>query len=112
MINIPDDKAGRNPSSHAGSPGKSSPAKESYWRTFPILEKVLEQERPPVLDRLRATCRQLEAIVHSGSQQERVRAQSAITAFRRALELHQDLVSRRDEMLPHARNYGSATHDK
>ena len=112
MINIPDDKAGRNLRSQAGAAGKSAPAKELYWRSFPSLEKLLEQERPPVLDRMKATCRQLEAIAQSGSQQERVRAQSAITAFKRALELHQDLVGRRGEILAQARNYGGAAHDK
>ena len=112
MINIPDDKAERNLRSQAGSPGKSSPVRETYWRSFPFLEKALERERPPVLDRIRATCRELEAIVRSGSQQEKVRAQSAIMAFSRALELHQDLVTRRDEILSHTRNSGSAIHDK
>jgi len=112
MINIPDDKAGRNLPSQAGAASKSAPTKEVYWRSFPGLEKLLEQERPPVLDRIRTTCRQLDAIVKSGSQQEKVRAQSVIVAFRRALELHQDLVGRRDEILAQTRNYGSGGHDK
>jgi hypothetical protein len=112
MINIPDDKAGRNLLSQAGAAGKSASTKEVYWRSFPCLEKLLEQERPPVLDRIKATCRQLDAIVKSGSQQEKVRAQSIIVAFRRALELHKDLVGRRDEILAQTRNYGSGGHDK
>jgi hypothetical protein len=76
------------------------------------LENLLEQERPPLLDRIKATCRQLDTIVKQGSPQEKARAQDAMTAYGRALQLYQDLAKRRDEFLAQAGNRGKAPHDK
>ena len=114
MSEMPDDdKSGRASRSQAGAAaGRPGPAKEPYWRSFPALESLLEQERPPLLDRIKATCRQLDSILKSGSPQEKARAQDAMTAYGRALELYQDLVSRRDEILAQARNRSKAPHDK
>lgn len=110
---MPDDRPSREVRSQAGAaPGKPAPAKDSYWRSFPALENLLEQERPPLLDKIKATCRQLDTILKSGSAPEKARAQDAITAYGRALELYQDLVRRRDEILAQTRNRGKAPHDK
>jgi hypothetical protein len=107
------DKSGRELRSPAGTvAGKSAPAKDLDWRSFPTLENLLQQERPPLLDRIKATCRQLDAILKSGSAPEKARAQDGITAFGRSLELYQDLVSRRDEILAETRNRSKAPHDK
>lgn len=95
MINMTDDKA-----------------IDTYWRSFPTLEKLLGQERPTLLVQIRATCRKLETILTSGSSPEKARAQDAITAYRRALELYQDLVNRRDEFLIQSRNSRKSSHDK
>ncbi len=113
MSDIRDDKSGRDPRSQAGAgTGKSAPAKDLDWRSFPTLESLLQQERPPLLDKIKATCRQLDAILKSGSPPEKARAQDAMTAYGRALELYQHLVTRRDEILAEARNRGKAPHDK
>ena len=98
-----DNKSGRN---------LPQTAKDTYWRSFPTLEKLLEQERPTLLVQIRATCRRLEAILKSGSPPEKARAQNAMTAYGRALELYQDLVNRRDEFLIQSRNSSRAPHDK
>jgi hypothetical protein len=84
----------------------------AYWRSFPVLEKMLQQEQPPVLERVKATCRQLDGILNSGSAQEKARAQEAMNAYARALELYQELVNRRNEMLAAAGNIAGAAHDK
>jgi hypothetical protein len=110
---MPDDKSGRESRSQAGATaGKPAPSKDLDWRSFPTLESLLQQERPPLLDRIKATCRQLDAILKSGSLPEKARAQDAMTAYGRALELYQDLVSRRDEILAQTRNRNKAPHDK
>lgn len=95
----------------AAAGAKSTPG-QSYWRSFPALEKALQQERPPLLDRIRATCGTLDEILKSGSPQEKARAQSAMTAYTRALELYRELVNRRDDAFAQASNRGKAPHDK
>jgi hypothetical protein len=87
-------------------------ASDTYWRSFPTLEKLLGQERPTLLVQIGATCRRLETILKSGSSPEKARAQDAITAYRRALELYQELVNRRDEFLIQSRNSRKSPHDK
>ena len=87
-------------------------AAEGYWRSFPLLEKLLAQEQPPLLDRIKATCNQLDGILKSGSPQEKARAQDAMTAYARALELYRELVDRRNEALAQASNLGKAAYDK
>jgi hypothetical protein len=76
------------------------------------LESLLGQERPPLLDRIKATCARLDAVLKTGTAQEKARARSAMTAYGRALELYRDMVSRRDEILARTRNQNKAPHDK
>jgi hypothetical protein len=113
MISMPEDKSRQNlRSAKVAAADKPAPAREIYWRSFPLFENLLEQERPALLDRVKATCRQLDTILNQGSQQEKARAQNAMTAYGRALELYQDLVKRRDEIIAQAGNRGRAPHDK
>jgi hypothetical protein len=90
----------------------AAPDKQAYWRSFPLLERLLEEENPPLLDRIKATCQQLDGILKSGSPQEKARAQHAITGYARALELFRDLVNRRDQAVAEISNRGRASHDK
>jgi hypothetical protein len=92
--------------------GTQGEAAAAYWRSFPVLEKMLQQEQPPLFERVKATCRQLDGILNSGSAQEKARAQDAMNAYARALELYQELVTRRNEMLAAAGNNAGAAHDK
>jgi hypothetical protein len=109
---MPEERSDRELRSRTGAAGKPASAKETYWRSFPVLENLLRQDQPPLLDRINATCQQLDAILKSGSAQEKARAQDAMTAYGRALELYQDLVSRRNGMLAEASNCGKASDDK
>ena|SRR5215472_5934677 len=109
---MPDAKPHWNPGSLAGVASKPAPANDANWRAFPALAHLLEQERPPLLDRIKTTCGQLDTILKSGSPPEKARARIAMTAYGRALELYQDIVSRRDAILAKARNLGTAPHDK
>jgi hypothetical protein len=85
---------------------------KSYWRSFPQLEKLLAEERPPLLDRIEATCRQLDAIAASGSPQEKARARAAMVGYVRALELYRELVERRNQLFTDASNRGRVASDK
>jgi hypothetical protein len=85
-------------------------AAQSYWRSFPILEKLLSLEQPPLLDQLGATCKQLDAIQKAGTPQERARARDAMTAYARALELYQELLARRNQA--ETSNIGPGLHEK
>jgi hypothetical protein len=97
----------------AGQPGaKIVSAPDAYWRSFPQLEKVLGEERPALLDRIQATCRQLDAIVKSGTPQEKARAKEAMSGYTRALELYRELVDRRDQVIAEVSNRGKVPHDK
>src|SRR3954451_11328647 len=97
MIDMSDYTPARNLRTSPG-PGKPAPEKQTYWRSFPTSEKLLDQEHGPILDRIQATCRQLDGILKQSSAPERARAQSVIAAYTRALELHRELVHRRDEI--------------
>jgi hypothetical protein len=93
---------------HSGQAAAKQPA-ESYWRSFPLMEKVLGQEHPALLNQLQATCRLLDTAGKSGSPQEHARARAAITAYARALELYRELAGRRDQAIAQAQpRQGSA----
>ena len=85
---------------------------ESYWRSFPRLEKLISVERPPVLDGMEATCRELDRILKTGTPVERSRAQAALTGYARALELYRQLVEMRDRAISEASNTRRAGADK
>jgi hypothetical protein len=61
------------------------------------MERLLGAERPPVLAQMEGTCRRLDAILKSGSPQEAARAQAAMNAYARALELYRHLATLRDD---------------
>jgi hypothetical protein len=102
---MPADKQGR------ATPGSRQPA-ATYWRSFPRLEKLLQEEQPQLLARVQDTCRALDRILQSGSPQEKARAEEALTGYLRALELYRELVARRDQAVAEASNSVRAAHDK
>ena len=96
----------------AGSPAAAKEPSSAYWRSFPRFEKVLAEEKPPELAQIESTCRQLDAILKSGSPQEKARAQAAMTAYARTLELYRQLTALRDKALLEASNSKPAPRDK
>ena len=90
----------------------AAPDKQAYWRSFPLLERLLEEENPPLLDRIKATCQQLDGILKSGSPQEKARAQTCHHRLRARLRAFRDLVNRRDQAVAEISNRGRASHDK
>lgn len=109
---MPNINQGGVPSEAEPGVAKAAAAPDSYWRSFPLLEKMLMEERPPLLERVEATCRELDAIIKCGSPQENARAQAAMAAYGRALELYRELVDRRDHAVAEASNQGKPPHDK
>ena len=90
---------------------KAAAAPESYWRSFPVLERTLTQENPALLKQIETICRQLDAIEKSGSAAEKARAREAMQGFARALELYRDLVDRREKMVEEG-NFAKPRRDK
>jgi len=73
------------------------------WRHFPEFEKLLSSEEPPaVLTRVEKTCRQLDEVMKSGAEADKVRAKAAMTAFGRSLDLYRGLIEMRDKTLKQA----------
>jgi hypothetical protein len=67
------------------------------WRHFPEFEQILSlEEAPPWLAKVEKTCRQLNDILQSGSAADKVRAQQAMTAYGRSLDLLRLLTEMRD----------------
>jgi hypothetical protein len=74
-----------------------SAADDVEWRHFPILEEVLGSQQPaPLLAKIESTCRQLNGMIQSGSDADKARAQSAMTAYGRSLDLLRLLTEVRD----------------
>ncbi len=93
----------------AAAPGKhEAPAPEPYWQSFPRMEKLLGEERPPMLAQIEATCRRLDAILKTGSKQEAARAQTAMNGYARALELYRHLATLRDKAWAASNSAGPA----
>jgi hypothetical protein len=68
------------------------------WRHFPKFEQLLSSEEPaPLLAKVEKTCRQLNDIIKSGSETDRVRAKLAMTAYGRSLDLLRLLTEMRDK---------------
>ena len=87
-------KSSPSPSASAGAKGEIV-----AWRSFPQLEKILKSEDfQPVLQKVEKTCRELDRIVHSGPRDEKARAQAAMTAYGRTLELLRQLTELKDKM--------------
>lgn len=63
-------------------------AHDAAWRTFPQFEKSFGTGDPEnTYRRIEQTCRQLDKLIHSGSELEQSRAKSAMNAYARLLEL-------------------------
>jgi hypothetical protein len=72
------------------------------------MEKLLGSERSPVLAQIESTCRQLDAIIKSGTKQEAARAQTAMNGYARTLELYRQLATLRDSVLADSNRSGCA----
>lgn len=84
-------------------------AQESYFQSFPRMERLLEVGQPPLLTQMEGTCRRLDAILKSGSPQEAARAQTAMNAYARTLELYRYLATLRDKAWAESNNAGSVS---
>jgi hypothetical protein len=72
-------------------------ADDKGWRRFPQFEKTFDAgQMASMLEKIRSTCKQLDAIVQTGREEEKVRAQTTMTAYGRALELVQELAEMRE----------------
>jgi|HubBroStandDraft_6_1064221.scaffolds.fasta_scaffold436669_1 hypothetical protein len=68
------------------------------WRHFPEFEAILSVEQPTsLLAKVEKTCRQLNDILQSGTSADKVRAQQAMTAYGRSLDLLRMLTEMRDK---------------
>jgi hypothetical protein len=68
------------------------------WRQFPTFEQLLGSETPsPLFAKVEKTCRQLNDIIQSGAAADKSRAQSAMTAYGRSLDLLRQLSEMRDK---------------
>jgi hypothetical protein len=84
------------------SPVKKVPAQNDAqdigWRQFPKFEELLGSETTaPFLAKIEKTCRQLDDMLQSSSEVEKSRAQQAITAYGRSLDLLRLLTEMRDQ---------------
>jgi hypothetical protein len=68
------------------------------WRNFPKFEEILSsEEQVPLLAKVEKTCRQLNDVMQSGSNADKARAQAAMTAYGRSLDLLRMLTDMRDK---------------
>lgn len=68
------------------------------WRHFPEFEKILSNEEPsPLLAKVEKTCRQLNDVLQTGSENDKERARAAMTAYGRSLDLLRQLTEMRDK---------------
>ncbi len=86
------------------SVAKVQPATEqptdAGWRQFSVFEEILGSESPaPLLAKVEATCRQLHEVLQSGSEANKARAQAAMTAYGRSLDLLRLLTEVRDRAI-------------
>ena len=71
---------------------------DTSWYKFPKFEEILSSEAPPpLLAKVEKTCRQLNDVIQSGSEADKARAQSAMTAYGRSLDLLRQLTELRDK---------------
>jgi hypothetical protein len=76
----------------------AQPEDDIGWRHFPLFEQILSSEEPaPLLANIEKTCRQLHEIIQSGSEADKARAQAAMTAYGRSLDLLRLLTEMRDK---------------
>jgi hypothetical protein len=66
-------------------------------RHFPQFEKVFDSgQMTPMLEKIQSTCSQLDGVIQNGTAEEKLRAQAAMTAYGRALELFRQLAELRE----------------
>jgi hypothetical protein len=85
---------------------------EPWGERFPRFEKLLEVEQPELLLKMESSCRQLDGILKTGSPQDQSRAQAAMTAYLRTLELYRRLAELRDQTFAAASNNRELSRDK
>ena len=75
-----------------------SDAQDVGWRQFPRFEELLGSESTaPFLSKVEKTCRQLDDMLQSSSEADKARAQQAITAYGRSIDLLRLLTEMRDQ---------------
>ena len=68
------------------------------WRHFPEFEKMFDgNQMQPMMQRIEKTCKQLDKFIQSGSPEQKSRAQAALTAYGRTLDLVRQLTELRDK---------------
>jgi hypothetical protein len=73
-------------------------ASDIGWRQFPQFEEILSREEPsPLMEKVEKTCRQLNDTIQSGSDADKARARSAMTAYGRSLDLLRLLTEMRNK---------------
>ena len=78
--------------------GSAAERDDIGWRSFPVFEQVLTSEETPALfAKVEKTCRQLHEVIQSGSEEDKARAQAAMTAYGRSLDLLRLLTEMRDK---------------
>jgi len=76
----------------------ASVKEDAGWHQFPKFEEILTSEAPAaVLAKVEKTCRLLNDVIRSGSAADKMRAQSAMTAYGRSLDLLRLLTELRDK---------------
>lgn len=70
---------------------------EAVWRSFPAIEKAVEGDSGPLMQKIEKTCRRLNEFITTGGQAERTRAQAAMGAYGRSLDLYRKLVEMRSQ---------------
>jgi hypothetical protein len=72
-------------------------ADDTDWRHFPQFEKIFDSgQMPAILEKIQRTCKQLDTVIKTGTAEEKARAQLAMTAYGRALELFKQLAELRE----------------
>jgi len=85
--------------SAAKAPRPASAKEDTSWYQFPKFEEILSGEAPaPLLAKVEKTCRLLNDVIQSGSEADKARAQSAMTAYGRSLDLLRQLTQLRDRV--------------
>ena len=108
MTKIPNEHKGPTRFQKRVVPGEqAAQIQESYFQSFPRMERLLSTEHPPLLAQMEATCRRLDALLKSGSPQEAARAQTPMNAYARSLELYRYLAALRDKTWAESNNEGS-----
>jgi hypothetical protein len=75
-------------------------ADDKDWRRFPQFEKIFDSgQMPATLEKVQNTCKQLDNVIQTGTAEEKARAQIAMTAFGRALEVLKQLAEMRENSI-------------